>query len=99
MKVETKEKKTTTVTVTKDKITGDVIVNDIQPCVQHPPALPIVDFTQSDTYGNVETVVTNKKVIKESKEIKVVVENIYKEEPQLAILPVVSIKTVKYGDI
>lgn len=64
LKVETKEKKTTTVKVTKDKKTQRIIVNDIKPQVVYPPVRPPVTVTQVDTYGNQETVITNKKVIK-----------------------------------
>jgi hypothetical protein len=43
--------------------------------------------------------VTNKKFIKESKEIQTVVQNVYREKPQLIKLPAVAVQTVTYGNI
>ena len=99
LKVKTKEKKTTTVKVIKDKKTQKVIVTDVTPEIRYPPVRPPTVVTQEDNFGNFEVITTNKKVIKESKEIQTVVKNVYKEKPQLIDMPAVSVKTVTYGDM
>ena len=99
LNVETKEKKTKTVKVTKDIKTSKIIVNDIRPIVELPEVRPQIIVTQSDNYGNIVKTVTSKKVIKESKEIQKVIKQVYIEKPQLINLPAVSVNTVTYGDI
>lgn len=85
--------------MTKDKVTDKVIVNDIQPVVRPAPRPLPVTVTQTNSYGNQETTTTSQTTIKETKEIQTVVQNIYIEKPQLAILKPVSVKNVQYGDL
>lgn len=85
--------------VIKDKKTNKIIVKDIAPVIKLPKVRPSVYVSQQDIYGNVEVTVTNKKVIKESKEIQTVVQNVYREKPQLIKLPAVAVQTVTYGNI
>ena len=67
LKVQTKEKKTTTVKVIKDKKTLKVTVTDITPEIRVVPVCAPSVVTQEDSFGNFEVTTTNKKVIKESK--------------------------------
>jgi len=47
----------------------------------------------------VEIITTDTQTIKKSKEIKTVIETVYTQKPQLAVLKPVSVKTVNIGDI
>ena len=63
-----------------------------------PKPLPIT-VTQVNNYGIKEVVSTSKVVIKESKEIQTVVQEVYHQKPQLAVLKPISVKNVQYGDL
>jgi hypothetical protein len=76
-----------------------VTVNDIQAAIVKPALPPVATTTKSDGNGNVETVTNDKKVIKESKEMQKVIDYVYKEKPQLAVMVPTTTKTITYGDI
>ena len=68
LKVETKQNTTTTVKITKDKQTGNVVVNDIGRGCWMPPPKPLPEtVTQSDNFGNIEVITTDSQTIKQSK--------------------------------
>lgn len=78
MTLETKTHTKKTVTITKDKTTNKIIVNDIQPIVVLPPRPQITTTTQNDNYGNVVVITNDQKTIKQSKEIQAAVEFVFK---------------------
>ncbi len=97
--METKTETRKTITITKDKTTKIIVVNDIKPVAKPAVPLPISTVTKSDNYGNIQTTTNDQKAIKESKDTQNAIRYMVKEKPQLSLMTPISTTSVTYGDI
>lgn len=97
--METKTETRKTITITKDKTTKTIVVNDIKPVAKPAVPLPISTVTKSDNYGNIQSTTNDQKAIKESKDTQNAIRYMVKEKPQLSLMTPISTTSVTYGDI